>query len=117
MREKIARAVRIGAREVAVPWADFVANVASEDPVAELRTQLAWNRAAIFDRLVGDAEIGTHHVAVGERASRTEIEASPAGAAMLAIRFRARLELDVGKNLGEKKVRAMIAIEEHGVFA
>src|SRR5258705_8772307 len=104
MREKIARTIRGGALRVAVPRADLVANVASEDPVADFRAQLARNRSAIFNRLVRDAEIGAHHVTVGERAGRAKIEASAAGAAMLAVRLRARLEFDVGENLGEKKV-------------
>src|SRR5260370_17446927 len=88
MRQKIARTVRVGAREIAVPRADLVADVAAEDPVAEFRPQVARNRATIFDGLVRDAEIGAHHITVRERASRTEIDTSPPGAAMPALNFR-----------------------------
>src|SRR3984957_11251066 len=96
-----------------VPGADVVADVAAEDPVAEHGPQLARNGAAIFNRLIRDAQAREHLIAVGERAGGAQIEASTAGAAMIAIGLQRYVEFDVGENLGEEKIRAVVAVQNH----
>ncbi len=72
-------------------------------------------RAAMFDRQIRDAQAGFEEQAVGERAGGAEIQALPAGSAMITVRFRRSFEFEVGENFGEKKIRAAITVDQIGV--
>ena len=78
--------LRLGraAREL-VPRADREAVVAAEDAIADRPAELARDVARVLDREVGDAAPGVELVGRREGVGRADVEAGPAGAAMVAL--------------------------------
>src|SRR5262245_37527146 len=97
-----------------VPRADLLADVAAEEPHPDFRSELARNRATIFDRQIGNALARLHHIAIFERVRRAQIQALAASTAMLSIGSVRAIEFDVSKNFGEKKIGAALARQQHG---
>ena len=80
------RRQRLGAGRVAclpVPRARLLAEVAAEDPVAELRAQLHGERAPVLDGQVREAAARVHGVAGPEGAGRAGGVAAGAGPAVI----------------------------------
>src|SRR5438093_440269 len=71
---------------VAIPGADFLTDVAAEEPLADRRVELLRNRAPVLDRQVGDAAARVERVRRVERRRRTGVEAGRARPA--AVRHR-----------------------------
>src|SRR5205823_14351245 len=88
LRRRWRRGRRRFARDgrVAIPGADFLTDVAAEEPLADRRVELLRNRAAVLDRQVGDAAARVERVRRVERRRRTGVEAGRARPA--AVRHR-----------------------------
>src|SRR3546814_9719074 len=78
-----------------VPRADGEAVVAAVDAVAHGRAQRARNVPLVLDGEVGDAASGVEPVRADEGLRRTDVQAAPARAAMIALR-RVRLQRQIG---------------------
>ena len=72
-------------RGLAVPRADFLAYVASKDPLLHPETQLDGNGVVVLDGEVADATRGIQLVRTDEGVGRAGIEARGAGAAVIAV--------------------------------
>ena len=97
-------------------WADLLADIAAKDPVAELRPQLARDRAALLDGLEGEAARGVDGVGRDDGPGRAAIEADAAAAAVL-VEGRIRLQIELQQQLAQHHPRAMPGHDDAGVLA
>ena len=104
-------------RREAIPWADVLADVTAEDPVAHERTQLARDGAAQLDREVGDAAPRVHAIRCDDGPRGTRIEAAVAAAAMLALERQVGLERAVHQQLAQQEPGADRLRDQAGVLA
>ena len=99
-----------------VPRADREAVVAAVDAVADPAAQFARDRAFVLDGEVGDAAPGVEPVGRRKGAGRADVEAGPAGSAMVGFRLVGR-ELEIGQDRAEEQPRAEFARHQIGVLA
>src|SRR5215212_1659566 len=75
--------------------ADLLADVAAENPVAKVRSQLAWDRTSLLDRLKRDARRRMDCVRGDDCSRRAAIEADATASTVLVqglIRFEVEIE-------------------------
>ena len=96
--------------------ADLLADVAAEDPVAEVRSQLARDRAALLDRLKRDARWRVDRVRGDDRARRAAIETDAAASAVLG-QWLVGLEVEIEQQLAEHDPGAVPGHDDAGVLA
>src|SRR5215203_7244287 len=81
--------------------ADLLADVAAENPVAKVRSQLTRDRTALLDRLKRDARRRVDRVRGDDRSRWTAIEADATASAVLVqglIRFQVEIEQQLAKH-------------------
>ncbi len=104
---------RLGSRRrPAVEGADVLADVASEDPLADRLPLLGRDRLAELDRQVGDALPRVKAIGLDDRAGRASVDAGPASTAMAG---RHRLIVDqrfAGEQGGQKEPASQLAVQE-----
>jgi len=108
---------RIALARESIPRADHLADVASEDPPPNFVAQFQRDIVFEFDGEVRDA---TRRVegAIGENATGgAGSDAARARAAVIGDERRVGFEREIEKNLGEQKIRALLRMDEAGVFA
>ena len=99
-----------------VPRADREAIVAAIDAIADGRAEFFRDMALVLDGEVGDAAPRVEHVGLRERLCRADVEAGPAGAAMIALGRVAR-QRQRGEDRAKKQPGAEVARDEIGVLA
>ena len=101
---------------VGVDRTDLLAQIAAEHPVADQRTDLCGNDAAVLDRPEGDAAAVVQHARRDQRAGRADPNAGVATAAVLFQR-PVGVERGRGHDLGQENVGADAGDEQVGVLA
>jgi hypothetical protein len=101
-----------GAGELVVPGAGFLAEVAAEEPVADQRALGVGERAAAFDRQVGDAAARVELARGGQGAGRAGVEAGAAGAAVVGGEGSVDGEIEVGEDAADVVRRYDIDVTE-----
>src|SRR3712207_9060029 len=96
--------------------ADLLADVAAEDPVAEVRSQLAWNRTALLDRLKRDARRRVDRVRGDDRSRRAAVETDATASAIL-LQWLVRLGVEIEQPLPQQYPGAMPRHDDAGVLA
>src|SRR5918995_5324277 len=96
--------------------ADLLADVTAEDPVAEVRSQLARDRAALLDGLKRDAQRRMDRVRGDDRARRAAIETDAAPSAVLG-QWLIGLEVEIEQQLAEHDPGAVPGYDDAGVLA
>src|SRR5262249_2093718 len=91
---------------VAIPGADFLTDIAAEEPVADAGAQLVGNRRAEFNREVADAAARVEHAGGGEGLRWASVEAGGTGAAVVGLVRRIRLQVEVRQQRAEEEVAA-----------
>src|SRR3954470_13398189 len=91
--------VRLG-RRGAGGGTDPLAHVAAKDPVAEVRSQLSRDRAALLDGLKRDARRRVDRVRGDDRSRRAAIETDAAASTVLG-QWLVGLEVEVEQQLAE----------------
>ena len=99
-----------------VPRAHREAIVAAIDAVADRFAEFVRDRSLVLDGEIGDAAPRIELVGRGKCRRRTDVEAGPAGAAMIGLGIIAR-QLERGEDRAEKQPRAELARHEIGVLA
>lgn len=105
-------------RGLAVPGTDLLADVASEEAVAEEWGKCGVLVTAEFDGLVGDTPPCVDDAGGDDGAGRTGVDAAGAGAAAvgnLCHGFRGNFRID--DQFPDKKVAAVTGVDEHAVLA
>ncbi len=92
----------VGGRGELVPGADRQAVVAAVDPVAHGLAVAPWHGAVMLDGQVGEAGARVELERRGEGLGRADVQAGPAGAAMLA-GGRVRGEGEVGEHRSQEQ--------------
>src|SRR5205823_3444422 len=100
----------------AVPWTDFLTNVASVDMRSDRAAMRVGDGPAELDREIRDAARRIENARRDNRVRRTCIEAQRAGAAPIE-RRRIRLERKTADDLAEKDPRSVVRIDHAGVLA
>src|SRR5262245_30003602 len=98
-----------------VERANFLADIAAEDVVADERAQLCRDGPVIFDSEISDAASRIEREGIDEGVGRASIEAAATLAAARLGRL-ARLADHVRKQLAENDVTADAGRDEHGVL-
>src|SRR6266536_208825 len=86
-----------------IPWTHFLADVASEDPVANALLDRVRKRPAVLDRPVSEAPGRIEKARAEKRVGGAALEASDAGAAELGDRIVGR-QIEVRDDLREQQV-------------
>src|SRR5262249_48079828 len=98
-------------RRLRVPRTHLLANVAAEQPVAQLRPELFGDRAGMLDGEIRDAPPGIEHVGVGEGLRRTGVQTRATRPATVRLLI-SWLELGRGEDDPDEEVRAEIRREQ-----
>src|SRR5690242_5112992 len=109
--------VRRGARELHVPRAHILTDVAPEQPVAHERALACGELPAALDRQVGDAAAGIEDMRRHERGGGARVETGSAAAAAIRLEGEVGVEQSVGEDDTDERKRADLGVNEHGVLA
>src|SRR5882672_921286 len=100
--------------DVAAPRTDFGAYIASEDPLADLRSELRRNGSAVLDGLIADARSRVDLPRRDDGTRRTGVEARRATPAGARRRAGGRRQVGVQDQLSEEEPRAEARMEKVG---
>jgi len=107
---------RIRYRRFAIPWADVLADIAAEDMPSHSVAHLFGNRAALFDREIGDTLVGVELVRCNQRVGWAGIDASCASTAAIG-RGNIGLEFEGRQDNAQEQPRTQFLVEDAGVLA
>src|SRR5690606_24980131 len=101
----------------AVPWADQLAIVAAEYPVADQAAQLFGDRALELDGQVGNAPSRIQELRADEGGGRANIQAGLARATVVLGMGRIHRQRQVDEQLAEKEPTASLLVQQESVLA
>jgi len=107
----------VSCRGLAVPRANILADVASEQPLPHFAPQVVRDRAAQLDRQVTDAPPAVELVWPDECVGRAGVEAASTRAAVVGGVRLVVIQFEVGEQRAQKDPTAQPLVDEHGVLA
>ena len=103
-------------RRRTIPRAHLLADVASENMIADGAAMFRWNRSAIFDGEVRNALGRVEHMRLDKRAGRARLDAQRAGSALIE-RRSIGFERKAADNFRQQEPRPRVLINDAGVLA
>src|SRR3954468_16918273 len=82
-------------RELLIPGADLLTNVAPVEQLSDLAPQILGNFVFQFDREIRDTPGCIEHVRFRERVRRTRVETPPTRSAVVRLEWRVSRELEI----------------------
>ena len=107
---------RIRYRRFAIPRADVLADIATEDVPSHSAANLLGNRATLFDREIRDAPVGIELVGCNQCVGWAGIDASCTGTAAIG-RGQIGLEFEGRQDNAQEKPRAQLLVQDAAVLA
>ena len=102
--------------EAAIPWADFLADIAPEDPIPQERTERFRDGRAMFNGKVGDAAPGVERARRDQRSSGTRVRAGSAAATTVGRRGCVGFQIEIEKQLPQEEIGTAVGVDEIGIF-
>jgi hypothetical protein len=100
-----------------VPWADHLADVASESPIPHLIAEFNRNVIFEFDGEIRDAACRVECSVWQDAISGAGLDAACACAAMVGDERQIRFEFEIEQDFRYKKIRTNLGVDKAGIFA
>src|SRR5215510_7053393 len=104
-------------RREAIPRADLLTDITSEDPITDQRTQPSGDVVLQFNGKVGDAACSLNGPVGQDALGGASLNAACASPALIGNKRRIRFQFEIEKNLGQEEVRPVLRVDEAGVLA
>lgn len=102
----------------ALEGADVLADIAAEDPVAELPAQVTVDPALVLDGVIADAQARIQDEGGGKGIGRAGLQAARTGPAhALAMGLVVIVEFQGTEDLADEEIAAAPRVDQHGIFA
>ena len=99
-----------------VPWADFEAFIAPEDPVAHQGAELLRDGTRVFNGEVSQASSRIQNIGLGKGLGGTDFQTTGAGTAVI-FGWGIGIDFQVRQKAAEEEPRTVCRMDQKGVFA